>query len=195
MTRNNISAYLKRLARLLTAIQVTSGQNKVLSLNRAAGEAVKTILAVRKNSRQVILVGNGGSAAIASHQAMDLWRTGGVRALAFNDAVELTCLGNDFGYDKVFSKPVEMFAEKGDLLLAISSSGRSLSILNAVRSARKKGCSVMTFSGFAPDNPLRALGDLNFYVASDVYGLVEAAHLALIHAISDGVSGATKARL
>ena len=56
----------------------------------------------------MIFIGNGGSAAIASHQAVDYWKNGGMRAIAFNDASLLTCISNDFGYPQVFEKPIEM---------------------------------------------------------------------------------------
>ena len=132
----------------------------------------------------VILVGNGGSAAIASHVAVDYFKAG-VRAVSFNDGPMLTCMGNDFGYEQVFSKPVEFFARPGDLLVAISSSGRSLNILNAARAGRERGCAVVTLSGFDPDNPLRALGDLAFYVPSHSYGYVETVHMAVCHGMFD----------
>lgn len=78
----------------------------------------------------------------------------------------LTCLGNDLGYEQIFAKQIELHARPDDLVIAISSSGRSANILNAVKAARTAKCEVVTFSGFAPDNPLRSLGDINFYVAS-----------------------------
>ncbi|MCB0403429.1 MAG: SIS domain-containing protein [Bdellovibrionales bacterium] len=149
--------------------------------------AIKMIQAVDQTAKKVVLVGNGGSAAIASHQAVDLWKNGGIRATSFNDASLLTCLANDYGYENVFSKSIEMFCDPGDLLIAISSSGNSENILNAVRSARLRGCSVITLSGFKPDNPLSAMGDLNFYIPSERYGTVEVAHLLLIHVTVDEV--------
>jgi D-sedoheptulose 7-phosphate isomerase len=108
-----------------------------------------------------------------------------MRALALNDAANITCLANDYGYKEVFAKQVEWHARHGDLLVAISSSGRSANIIEAVVAARERGCGVVTFSGFAPDNPLRAMGDVNFYVRSEAYGVVEVAHHALLHAILD----------
>ncbi len=194
MKKQTISLYLRDLAKHLSATKVTSKKN-ALSLESGIKKAVDRLVSLRKNSTKVMLIGNGGSAAIASHQAMDLWRSGGIRSMAFNDAVGLTCLGNDFGYEYVFSKGIQMFADKGDLLLAVSSSGRSKNILNAVSEARQRKCAVITFSGFGADNPLRASGDLNFYVGSQSYGFEEVAHLALIHAISDFVGMQTKARL
>ena len=97
----------------------------------------------------------------------------------------LTCMANDYGYENVFAKPVEMFAEADDMLFAISSSGKSPNILNACESALAKNCDVVTFSGFSSDNPLRKLGRMNFYVPSTHYGFVELAHQVLIHCILD----------
>ena len=134
---------------------------------------------------KIIFIGNGGSAGIASHQAVDYWKNGKIRAIAFNDAALLTCVSNDYGYAHVFEKPLEMFAQSQDILFAISSSGRSENIVRGVRAAKKTGCQVITFSGFALDNPLRTLGDINFYVASQEYGPVEIAHLTLSHYLLD----------
>lgn len=185
--RQSIGNYLSDLNRSLTSAKVTAAGCD-LSLQAGIEQAIDKILAAKAKSAKVILIGNGGSAAIASHQAMDLWRSCGVRAIAFNDAVQLTCLGNDFGYENIFSRPIQMFAEEGDILIAVSSSGRSANILGAVQAAREKKCVVITFSGFAPDNPLRASGDLNFYIDSHAYGFVEVSHLTLIHALSDFIS-------
>jgi len=134
----------------------------------------------------VLWVGNGGSAALASHFAVDVFNAG-VRSTAFNDAALLTCMGNDCGYEQVFARPVALFAAPGDLLIAISSSGRSPNILAAVGAARDRGCEVVTLSGFRPDNPLRALGDWNFYVPSEAYGPVEMVHAFICHALVDAL--------
>src|SRR5580692_9341275 len=134
---------------------------------------------------KIMFIGNGGSAGIASHLAIDFSKNGGLRSLAFNDPAALTCLGNDLGYENVFAKQIDLHARPGDLLMAISSSGKSPNILKAVDVAREKGCAVYTFSGFSPDNPLRTFGDLNFYVNSGEYGFVEITHLALCHSLLD----------
>lgn len=134
---------------------------------------------------KIIFIGNGGSAGISSHLAIDYSKNGNMRALAFNDGAALTCLANDLGYENVFAKQIELHARKGDLLVAISSSGRSPNIIEGVKQARESGCAVITMSGFTPDNPLRQMGDVNFYVDSNVYGLVEILHLTLGHLILD----------
>jgi D-sedoheptulose 7-phosphate isomerase len=119
--------------------------------------------------------------------ATDYWKNGSMRAIAFNDASLLTCLSNDCGYENVFGKPVEMFADEGDILVAISSSGKSENILNGVRAARKMGAYVVTLSGFKSDNPLRSMGDYNFFVPGGEYGPVEIIHLSITHCILDSV--------
>lgn len=177
---------LEQFHPVLMKTRVTAGKH-VLQLGEGLAVAVRSIQAIDRAGRKVVLVGNGGSAAIASHQAIDLWKNGGIRATAFNDASLLTCVANDLGYENVFSKPVEMFCDRGDLVIAISSSGKSPNILNAVRAARDAGCGVITLSGFDADNPLCTLGDLNFHVASHRYGTVEVAHLLLVHAVVDEV--------
>lgn len=141
---------------------------------------------------KVIYIGNGGSASIAGHMAADLWKNGGVKTLCFSDPSLLTCLANDLGYENVYAAPVAAYAEKGDLLVAISSSGRSPNILKAAEAALKKGCALVTLSGFTPDNPLRRMGGINFYVPSSNYGVVETAHSAVCHAVVDHIIGMKK---
>jgi D-sedoheptulose 7-phosphate isomerase len=117
--------------------------------------------------------------------AIDFTKNGGMPAMCFNDGAALTCMGNDFGYEEVFAGQLRAHARKGDTLFAISSSGCSENILRAVAVARSRDCSVVTMSGFKPGNPLRALGDVNFYIGTCEYGLVEVAHTAMIHAVVD----------
>ncbi|MBF0466414.1 MAG: SIS domain-containing protein [Nitrospirae bacterium] len=141
----------------------------------------------QERRRKVMFIGNGGSAAIASHMAIDFWKNGRIKATAFNDPSLLTCIANDYGYEFVFEKPIEMFADNGDVLIAISSSGNSKNILNGADMAVKKSCPVITLSGFKPDNPLRKKGGINFYVPSNVYGIVEVIHQYICHLILDTI--------
>lgn len=176
---------LQPLVDLLGAVAATDLQGRELVIDDAVERSVKLVESLRKSKGKCIMIGNGGSAAIASHISVDLWKNGGVRAVAFNDASLLTCIANDCGYQNVFGKPVEMFADEGDILVAISSSGKSENILNGVRMARSRRCRAVTLSGFDGGNPLRSLGEINFYVPSHSYGHVEICHLALCHAIVD----------
>jgi D-sedoheptulose 7-phosphate isomerase len=182
-----INRYFDALERCFKDIQVTDENERVLDAKDGIERAAVLIEAQTSAGCKVIFVGNGASAAISSHQATDYWKNGGVRAIAFNDAALLTCISNDFGYRHVFEKPIEMFADKGDILVAISSSGQSENILRGVEAAKKKECDVLTLSGFAANNPLRGKGLLNFYVASDSYGHVEVVHHAICHCILDTI--------
>ena len=146
---------------------------------------IKRVINLKKENKKLIFIGNGGSASIASHMATDFLKNGEISAIAFNDASLITCLSNDLGYENVFKKPVEMLASKGDLLIAVSSSGRSASILRATQAAKEKACFIITLSGFDSDNPLRVMGDVNFYINSSSYGHVEIARLTICHCILD----------
>jgi D-sedoheptulose 7-phosphate isomerase len=161
---SSFNNYCKALREIALKIKVHSPRAGAVDFEAALNDVVEEITATKKRQGQVIIVGNGGSASMASHMAVDLWKNGGVRAISFNDASLLTCISNDFGYAHVFEKPVEMFAESLDLLIAISSSGKSENIIRAVEAAKKKKCRVVTLSGFKADNSLHMLGDVNFYV-------------------------------
>lgn len=179
--------YFDELAAVFHGTEVTDGGSRRLSLSEGIEEAMQMITACAGAGRKVIFIGNGGSAAIASHQAVDYWKNGEMRAIAFNDSSLLTCIGNDYGYPHVFEKPIEMFADADDVLIAISSSGQSENIVRGCNAALAKGCDLITMSGFKPDNPLRAMGSVNFYAPSSSYGHVEITHLALCHCIVDMV--------
>lgn len=152
-------------------------------------EAMNKLLSViQKKSllnKKILLVGNGGSATIASHLAVDFWKRGKIKATTFNDPASLTCISNDFSYAESFSKPIEMFADEGDVLFAISSSGKSPNILNAVDAAKKKNCFTVALSGFSKNNPLNYKGNLNFYLPTRSYGIAEIGHSLLMHYIID----------
>lgn len=177
--------FLDRMQQAIFDCRVTTTKSSPLSLEDGIQRTLSCLKKIKQNDNKVMLVGNGGSAAIASHQTVDLCRNAHIRAMNFNDPSLLTCMANDFGYEEVFARSVANFCEKDDLLIAISSSGRSPNILNAVVEAKKKKGEVITFSGFDLDNSLGKMGDLNFYIPSQSYGLVETAHLVLIHSIVD----------
>ena len=86
-------------------------------------EVADKIVRTASEGRKVILVGNGGSAAMASHVAVDLTKTAGIRAINFNEADLLTCFANDYGYENWVVKALEFYADPGDLVVLISSSG------------------------------------------------------------------------
>ena len=180
-----IHSYFDHLARLLRTTQATDAQGRPIALEDAFSSVAQQARKAHERGNKLLFIGNGGSSAIASHMAIDYAKNGNLRAIALNDPATLTCLSNDLGYENVFAAQIEMQAQQGDTLIAISSSGRSENILRAVEVARGRRCSVVTFTGFAAENPLRKRGHLNLWVESSFYGHVEIAHLSLCHAILD----------
>jgi D-sedoheptulose 7-phosphate isomerase len=134
---------------------------------------------------KIIFVGNGGSAAMASHLSVDLTKAAHIRAINFNEADLLTCFANDFGYEHWVARALEAYADKSDVLVLISSSGKSPNIINGVAQARHMNLPIITLSGFAVDNPLRGAGDVNFWCDSNLYNIVEMTHHVWLLAIVD----------
>lgn len=179
-----LSQWRVRLASAIHDTEVTNANGDKLFLESGIAGLIELMRKLRAGSK-FIFIGNGGSAAIASHMAEDFTKNGRVRAVTFNDAALLTCYANDFGWNEALAKAVEHHGMTGDVLVAISSSGKSENILRATDAARVRGIPVVTFSGFAPDNPLRKLGTFNFWTPAAQYGFVETAHAALLHAALD----------
>ncbi len=179
----NIKSYLKDYVSNLQQVlsQVDESQfEKVLQKLREVTSAGK----------RIYVCGNGGSAAIADHLCCD-WSKGThfkhlpalkTQSLVANGAL-FTAVANDFGFEKSFSTQVEMFGEPGDVLLAISSSGNSPNIIEAVKAASEKGMTTIGLCGFS-GGKLKTSADLCLYVAYDNYGLVEDAHQILMHVLA-----------
>ena len=185
MIKKPITHYYEEFNKFVGQISVKDNKGKDISFADGAELFIDVIMKQHSKGKKLILIGNGGSAGISSHMAVDFWKNGGIKAIAFNDASLLTCISNDYGYEHVFAKPIEMFAEEGDVLIAISSSGKSKNILNGVKAADKKGCETITLSGFSADNPLYKMGELNFFLPSKAYSHVEMIHHTIIHYVLD----------
>jgi D-sedoheptulose 7-phosphate isomerase len=177
--------YSSEFHKTVEAIEITDGLGKPLGFTSGIELSVGVLLQLKANNRKAYIVGNGGSAAIASHAAIDFWKNGGVPSLTFNDSSLLTCISNDIGFEDVFAAPLEMFASEDDLVICISSSGNSADIVKACETARRKKCRVITLSGFRPDNKIRSMGDINFYVPTLSYGFAEIIHQYILHIILD----------
>ena len=150
----------------------------------------KIILKVKKNQNKIILIGNGGSAAISSHVSVDLTKVVGVRAINFNEADLITCFSNDYGYERWVEKAIDFYADDKDALILISSSGKSPNMINACKAARNKKISkIITFTGHNKDNPLSKLGDINFWINSKAYNFVENTHQVWLLTIADLIIG------
>ncbi len=145
---------------------------------------------VRENQNKILIFGNGGSAAMASHFSVDITKNARIRCLNFNEADLITCFANDYGFDRWVEKAVEFYGNDGDLLILISSSGNSKNMLNAVDVARKKNfMSVITLSGFNKNNPLKKMGNLNLWVNNKSYNFVENTHQIWLLSIVDLIIG------
>lgn len=173
--------YLNRLTKACETVIVTNRNGEILRNDEAL---VKVIDELDEGGERIVVIGNGGSAAIASHVVADL-SSKRIDATALNDVSNLTRCGNDFGYENVYSNQMPL---AGDVLVAISSSGNSWNIRKAVLEARHlRYRTVVTFSGFDEKNPLRQMGDFNFWVPAEQYGIVELTHQIYLHRITDGI--------
>lgn len=171
---------IKDLARFLTALEITT-QGEALPSDTGFTLWQRMAETLRAEDRTLYLIGNGASASMASHFAADLSKNAHVRAQVFTDLSQLTAIGNDMAFEQIYAVPLSRYARGGDMLVAISSSGASPNILAGVAAARQRGVHVITLSGFCPGNPLRKLGDINFYVPAATYGMVETCHAAVLH--------------
>ena len=145
----------------------------------------KIVQETSKNGNKMIFGGNGASNIIGTHGYLDYMNQLGIKCITLDNGSFITAASNDFGYENIFKRSVDILAEKGDVVVLISSSGRSPNVVNAAKRATEKGCKVITFSGFKEDNPLRSLGDVNFWVNNDKYNIVESVHNAWLVSVVD----------
>ena len=157
--------------------------------NNLLVETAEILKEVKVSGKKIIVVGNGGSAAMASHVAVDLTKAAGCRAVTFNEADLLTCFANDYGYENWVERALKFYADKGDVVILISSSGTSKNIVNGANWAKQNGLKVITLSGFNSENPLRKIGDINLWVDSKGYNIIEMAHHIWLVSIVDYIVG------
>lgn len=173
--------YVEGLSKVILSLQVTDHENNDLGIEKGLDLLVEMTAYVKEQKKMLFFVGNGASAMMSSHMATDFCKNGGIKSMAFNDVSLMTALGNDISYEQCFAFPVERFAQKGDMLVSISSSGNSPNVVSALKKAREMDVTRITISGMKPDNASRHLGNLNFYVPGNTYGFAESAHQVLLH--------------
>ena len=145
-------------------------------------------LKVKKTNKKIIICGNGGSSATASHVAVDLTKNANIRSMTFNEYDLITCFSNDYGYEKWISKSLKFYAEKGDVLVLISCSGNSQNLVNANKFAIKNGLHVVSLTGCKKDNKLNSIKkNLKLWVNSSEYNLVEIIHHMVLLFIVDNL--------
>lgn len=182
------SGYLDRLIQVLKSTQMCSQDGRACSsYDEAMQKLLELFSMIKGQGKQLFFIGNGGSAAIASHMTADFMKNGGMKTYSLYDNSVTTCMGNDYGYEFIFSRPLEFLGSEGDLLVAISSSGNSQNIVNAIPAAKRKHMKVVTFSGFERENKISRMGCCNVYVPSCRYGIVESIHNLILQQIVDTI--------
>lgn len=174
------ATHLRRLEKVLAGLVVVDGEGNTLPADAAFDQWIE-LASTLDSDNSMHLVGNGASASMASHFAADITKNCRIRANVFTDCALITALANDYDYENAYAIALSRYARKSDLMVAISSSGESLNILNACRQAADMGVSVVTLSGKKTDNRLRSLGMLNFYIPAESFSLAESAHTVILH--------------
>jgi D-sedoheptulose 7-phosphate isomerase len=154
--------------------------------------AVQAMLHAIKDDGKILSCGNGGSHCDAMHFAEEL--TGryrnhrpGIAAIAISDVSHISCVGNDYGYDQVFSRYVEAVGRKGDVLLAISSSGNSANVIKAIEAAKEKGMIVVGLTG-KDGGKMAALVDIEIRAPHSSYAdRAQEIHIKVIHSLIDSI--------
>jgi D-sedoheptulose 7-phosphate isomerase len=180
-----LPARAQAFSTVIESVQISGATGTPVETEPTMQQVVAELLDIRARGGMIYFAGNGGSAAVAGHAVTDFMNVGRFRAMALHDASLLTCMANDYGYEHAFARMLSTLARPGDLLVAISSSGRSPNICNAAKCVREREGRVLTLSGFAPDNPLRSLGDYNVWLNSTDYGMVEMGHQFILHNLTD----------
>ncbi len=176
--------YIKKLIKCIENTVIINGKN-LEKYDLGVSRLNELFFQIKNRKGTIFFIGNGGSAAIASHMTADFMKNGGMNTYSLYDNAVTTCMGNDYGYEYIFSKPLEFLMKEKDLLVAISSSGNSQNIINAIHVARNKGAKVITFTGFKEDNRAKQLGDINVWVPCESYGIVESIHNLMLQQIVD----------
>ena len=165
--KNFLSNYIKEFC---NGINLAASQNKKIL-------SICDILSKTKSKNSIHIFGNGGSSSIASHFSMDLTNNSQIKCHSYNDPALITCYANDFKYENWISRVIDKYGNKNDLLILISSSGESKNMINAVKAAKKKKFSkIVTFTGFNINNSLKKIGDINIWINSKMYNVIENSH-------------------
>lgn len=170
-----ISQYIELLQNFEVSEQIIKAHSEIIKANN--------------NGNKIVFAGNGASAAIASHAALDFKKQAGINTLSFNDTALITAFSNDFGYERWVEKAIEYYCKKGDIAILISSSGKSLNIINAAKYSKQNKIFVISFSGFEEDNLLQQYGDISFWVKSKAYNIIENIHQIWLMIICDLIIG------
>jgi len=174
-----ISDYYKKCSNFLLSTDVS----------KSIIAAKEMILATQSSGNKLIFAGNGASASIANHASLDFTKQGKVKSVNFNESAFITAFANDYGYENWVKKALEFYADEGDTLILVSCSGTSANVVNAAKYANENGINVITFTGFSPTNPMKMAGDVNFWLDSKAYNIIEGIHQIWLLSICDLIIG------
>ena len=150
----------------------------------------KIFIITKQNKKKILIFGNGGSAAIASHFSIDLTKNAKIRCTNYNESDLITCFSNDYGYERWVEMAIKYYGNKGDVLIVISSSGKSKNIINGCIAAKKKKfLKIITLTGHSMNNPVKKLGDINLWINSKAYNYIENIHQFWLLSLVDLVIG------
>ena len=149
------------------------------------------VLQTNKLGGRLYFYGNGASASLSSHAATDFSKQAKIESLAMNDHNLITALSNDYGYSKWVEKSIEIYIKKTDLIFFISVSGESENLKNGLIHAKNNGIKTISFTGCSEKNFLNSYSDLNLWVDSNAYNIVESIHTICVTALIDLVIGKT----
>ena len=163
----------------------TNSSSLKIDLESALTQVMAHLRKLKKENHTLYLIGNGGSASVASHALVDFANVAKIKTQVLHESALITCIANDYGYENVYSQILSTYITAHDMLIAISSSGKSLNIRKVAQAAKERGAMVISLTGFNEYNPLRQLGDFNFWLNSTDYGYVEVGHQFILHNLAD----------
>ena len=165
--------------------------DEINALLKTQGIIFKKVTYLIKNhsaKNKIIICGNGGSSSIASHIATDMTKILNKKTLTFADDNLITCYANDYGYENWILELMKVNLESKDLVILISSSGMSKNIINAAKFIKSNKNKLITLTGFSKNNKLKKYGDVNVWVDSKKYNIVEMVHHIFLVAIIDSLT-------
>lgn len=159
------------------------------SLIQTVSEISQLISSTSKNEGTVLFFGNGASASLAAHAALDFTKQAKVRSQVFHDPSHITAISNDAGYENWMASTLKLYGKQQDCAVLISVSGESECILRGAKEAKSLGMKIITLTGKSPNNSLKSIGDVNLHVPSDAYNIVEGVHSILLTGCVDSILG------
>ena len=181
MMKNYTKDYFAAIKNGLDAMIATDKEGAVLGHDEALEAWADKCVELKKEKGIFFFCGNGASATMAEHMSHDCFQNADFLTETCSETSHITAISNDVSYEDVFSYRISKMLGEKDMLITISSSGNSPNVVKAIKTARELGVFIVTVSGKKEDNQSRQMGDLNFYVPLETYGMVESAHAVLLH--------------